>query len=145
MQRLLSLINISSSKSVFRFAIKKKTALNWNMIEKYIVNSGKSSKRAFSGPRSSEPICSCSAQRSFEACRSYDFARELLRAFQGLFKSKISINAFILWKLRPVFRKCSWSIGQSLVNYTGITSHTHAACASSSRENWLNRLILLLE
>ena len=34
LQRLLSLINISSSKSVFRPAVEKETALDWDMIER---------------------------------------------------------------------------------------------------------------
>ena len=66
-------------------------------------------------------------------------ARELSRAVHELFKSKCSINVFNLWKMRSIFKKCSWSIWSNYIIYIYIST----ACVSPSRENRLNRSTLL--
>ena len=113
----------------------------WNDSFFDIVNSKIFFNRASDGPESFQPICSCSAQKPSEACTNCKFVREQSRASQKLLRNKISINVFILWKMRPIFKKCSWLITSNITHT--YTLHTHIVCASSSRENRLNRLILL--
>ena len=75
-----------------------------------IVNSEISFNRVSNGSKNFESICSCSVQRPLETCTNYEFTREQFRASQRLLRSKISINVFILWKMRSIFKKCSWLI-----------------------------------
>ena len=99
----------------------------------YIVNSKISFNRASGGPRSSEPICSCSVQKPLGACTDCESAREQFRAFQRLLRDKISINAFILWKMRPVFEKCSWLIIPN-ITHTYMT-YTHSLRITLARKS----------
>ena len=101
------------------------------------MNSGIPSNRAPGGPGSPGPICSCSAQGPPGTCTGCESAREQLRAPQGLLKSKILINASILWKMRPVFEKCSWLITH--MTHTNSLRITPARKSSESIESavWL--------
>ena len=106
------------------------------------MNSEKSFKRAFNDSKNLKSIYSCSVQKLFKACRNCDSARELSQIIQELLKSKISINAFILWKMRPIFEKCSWLIWS--IHWI---HHTHKQSAHHSREKivWIDWFYYLIE
>ena len=61
-------------------------------------------------PRADMPMSSSGAARGMQGLWICPWtAPGTSGAAQKLFRGKDPINAFILWKLRPVFKKCSWS------------------------------------
>ena len=117
--------NLKFFFSWFEWILKNLSSSIILSCQKNIVNSRISFSRASNGSGSLESICSCSAQRLPGACTSCEFAREQLRVSQKLLRSKISINVSILWKMRPIFEKCSWLITSNILHTHILHTHTH--------------------
>ena len=93
-------------------------------------------------PGQVELICSCPAQGRPRAFPDSNPARELPRALHELLRGKCSINAFNLWKMRPVFKSV---LDQSDQNPSFI--YTHQGPEHHPREKivWIDRFYCLIK